>query len=81
MLLAIFLPIPIHPVPFGIATPLTCRLKTLQKISQHVLTGDFGDWILFWVVGDEVIDQDVFKAAKTYVTHLEFPSENKLQGN
>lgn len=38
-------------------------------------TEDFGDWILFWVVGDEVINQDVFKAVKPYAMLLEFPCE------
>ena len=64
-------------MPFGLATPLTRRLKILQKISHHVLAGDFGDWILCWVVGDKAINQEVFKAAKPSAMLLEFPSEKQ----
>lgn len=49
--------------------------KILQKISHRVHTGDFGDWILFWVVGDEVINQVFYKAVNPYAMFLEFPSD------
>lgn len=75
MQLAIFMPGPIQPKLFGLAIQPACRLKMLQKINHRTHTGDFGDWILFWAVGDEVINQNLFKAVKPRPMLLEFPNE------